>query len=82
MTESTCCNKSGDTVARPRGGRALLGAAIAIIGVLAAVNPANVLLVTLNQVMPQLADALLAVVTAGGAVLAALSDPPSRARRK
>lgn len=54
---------------KTKGGRALLGAALAIIGALAAVNPANVLLATLSEVVPKLAEALPPGVrcAAGGA---------------
>lgn len=67
---------------KPKGARALLGAAIAIVGALATVQPANTVLVALSEVVPQLAAALPPVITACGALLAALSDPPEMARRK
>ncbi len=69
-------SRAGEVAEKPRGGRALFGAAMAIVGALAAVHPANVLLVTLNEVVPQLAAALPPVITACGALLAALSFLP------
>jgi hypothetical protein len=59
-----------------QGLRALLGAAIAMVGALVTVHPTNTLLVALHQVLPQLAVALPPVVTVCGALLAALSEPP------
>ncbi len=59
-----------------RGTRALAGAAIAIVGVLAAVNPGSVFLRALHQAMPQIADAIPALITACGAIVAAFSEPP------
>jgi hypothetical protein len=61
---------------RPRGVQALVGAAIAIIGVLAAANPTSQLLKALGEAVPQLAASLPTVITACGAIVAALSDPP------
>ncbi len=75
-------SKAGEAAEKSRGGRALFGAAMAIVGALAAVNPANVLLVALNEAVPQLAAALPPVITACGALLAALSEPPRIARKK
>ena len=67
------------------GVRALVGVAVAIVGVLAAVNPQSVWLRAINHAMPQLADTLPTLITACGAVLAAFSQPPTirrvRARR-
>jgi len=60
----------------PQGWRALLEAAIAMVGALVTVHPTNTLLVALHQVLPQLAMALPPVVTARGTLLAALSEPP------
>ena len=73
---------TAEPVGEPRGARALLGAAIAMVGALATVHPTNVLLVALSQAVPQLAAALPPVITACGALLAALSDPPRMKRRK
>ena len=75
-------NRTGEVAVKPTGGRALLGAAIAMLGALATVHPANALLVALNEVVPQLASALPPVVTACGALLAAMSEPPKMTRRK
>ncbi len=58
------------------GVRAIAGAAIAIVGVLAAVNPESVFLRALHQAMPQIADAVPALITACGAIVAAFSEPP------
>ena len=80
MQEST--DRTAVSARKPKGARALLGAAIAIVGALATVHPANALLVALSEVVPQLAAALPPVITACGALLAALSDPPKMARRK
>ena len=56
MQEAT--GRTSEPVREPRGARALLGAAIAMVGALATVHPTNVLLVTLSEVVPQLAAAL------------------------
>ena len=74
--------RASDVAVKPRGGRALFGAAMAIVGALASVHPANALLVALNAVVPQLAATLPPVITACGALLAALSEPPELGRRK
>lgn len=66
----------------PRGLRALLGAAIAMVGALATVHPTNMVLVALSDAVPQLAATLPPVITACGALLAALSEPPKMRRRK
>ena len=75
-------SKAGEVAVKPRGGRALFGAAMAIVGALAAVHPANALLVALSEVVPQLAVTLPPVITACGALLAAMSEPPTMTRRK
>ena len=67
---------------RPKGMQALFGAAVAIIGVLAAANPTSVLLKALGEAVPQLAASLPTVLTACGAIVAALSDPPDLAKRR
>ena len=64
--------RAGDTAGKPRGAQALLGAAIAMVGALATVHPTNALLVALSEVVPQLAVTLPPVITACGALLAAL----------
>ena len=66
----------------PTGYRAVMGALIAMIGVLAAAHPESAVLEALNTAVPRLADAVPAVITACGAILAALSDPPRFWRRK
>jgi hypothetical protein len=80
MQEGT--SKTAEPVGEPRGARALLGAAIAMVGALATVHPTNVLLVALSDVVPKLAAAIPPVITAFGALLAALSDPPRMKRQK
>jgi len=80
MTESK--GRTGESAEKAKGGRALLGVAMAIVGALAAVHPANALLVALNEQVPQLAAALPPVITACGAILAAVSEPPGVGRRK
>lgn len=67
---------------RPKGIQALFGAAVAIIGVLAAANPTSAILKTLGEAVPQLAASLPTVLTACGAIVAALSDPPDLAKRR
>ena len=75
-------SRTGAMDGKPKGAQALIGAAIAMVGALATVHPTNVLLVALNQAVPQLAAALPPVITACGALLAAMSDPPRMGRRK
>jgi hypothetical protein len=77
-------SKSGtaEGVKRPKGVRALLGAAIAIVGALATVHPTSVVLTALSEAVPQLAAALPPLITACGAILAAVSEPPEMVRRK
>jgi hypothetical protein len=65
---------------RRDGAQAIVGAAIAIIGVLAAVNPTSVVLRALNDSAPQLATAIPTVISACGAIIAALSPPPRLSR--
>ncbi|MCC7001287.1 MAG: hypothetical protein IT357_03950 [Gemmatimonadaceae bacterium] len=74
--------RAGDAAGKPRGVQALLGAAIAMVGALATVHPANALLVALSEAVPKLAATLPPVITACGALLAAMSDPPDMGRRK
>ena len=69
------------TTERPNGTQALLGAAVAIVGVLATAHPASALLKALSESMPALASALPAVITACGAIVAALSHPPDLSRK-
>ena len=70
------------SVAKPKGLQALLGAAVAIVGVLATANPTSALLKALSEAVPQLATALPMVMTACGAIVAALSEPPELPKRK
>ena len=74
--------RAGEASVRPTGGRALLGAAMAIVGALAAVHPTSAMLVVLSEEVPRLAAALPPVITACGAILAAVSEPPGAMRRK
>lgn len=67
---------------RPKGVQALVGAAIAIIGVLAAANPTSQLIKALGEAVPQLAAALPTVITACGAIVAAFSSPPDLPGRR
>jgi hypothetical protein len=62
---------------KPTGGRALMGVALAILGALAGVQPANTLLTALSEVVPQLAGVVPPLLTACGAILAAVSEPPA-----
>lgn len=68
--------------ARPKGLQAMFGAAIAIIGVLAAANPTSAILKALGEAVPQLAATLPTVITACGAIVAALSQPPELHKRR
>lgn len=74
--------QNGVGPARPKGVQALVGAAIAIIGVLAAANPTSELLKALGEAVPQLAASLPTVITACGAIVAALSQPPDLPGRR
>lgn len=65
---------------KPKGLQALVGAAVAIIGVLAAANPTSAILKALGEAVPQLAASLPTVITACGAIVAALSPPPELSR--
>ena len=66
---------------RPQGTQAVVGAVIAVVGVLSAANPGSVLLKALNDAAPQLASAVPTVITACGAIIAAFSHPPRISRR-
>lgn len=60
-----------------RGGlRAILGAAVAVVGVVAAANPQNPVLRAVNVALPALADVIPTIVTVCGAAVAAYSEPP------
>ncbi|HYC51596.1 MAG TPA: DUF2188 domain-containing protein [Gemmatimonadaceae bacterium] len=74
--------QGGEVSGRPRGMQALAGAAIAIIGVLAAANPTSALLKALAEAVPQLAATLPTVITACGAIVTALSQPPELGGRR
>jgi hypothetical protein len=50
--------------------------------VLAAAKPNSAVLRAVNQAMPHLADALPALITALGALVAAFSPPPKVRRRR
>ena len=82
MPEQKSRFSASEVAVKATGGCALFGAAMAIVGALAAVNPANALLAALRDAVPQLAAALPPVITACGALLAALSEPPKMTRRK
>jgi hypothetical protein len=81
-TQETTQGGTAEPARKPKGARALLGAVIAIVGALATVHPTSAVLVALSEAVPQLAAVLPPVITACGALLAALSDPPEMARRK
>ena len=66
---------------RPKTGtQAMLGAVVAVVGVLAAANPQSVVLKAINDAVPQLATVVPTLITACGAVIAALSQPPKLGR--
>ena len=67
---------------RPKGVQALVGAAVAIIGVIAAANPTSAVIAAIADAVPQLAAALPTVITACGAIVAALSQPPELPRKR
>jgi hypothetical protein len=75
------CEDPGCRPARPKGSQAVVGVVIAIIGMLAAANPTNVVLRALHDAAPQLATAIASIISACGAVIAALSPPPRLGRR-
>src|SRR5205814_1192864 len=66
---------------KPSGARAIVGAAIAVVGALAAARPTSAILQAIHVAAPQVANAIPAVITACGAVIAAFSTPP-RLKRK
>ena len=66
---------------KPTGRRAVAGAVIAVLGVLAAANPGSAVLRALHDAAPVLADTLPTVITACGAVIAAFSQPPRLGRQ-
>jgi len=74
--------EGGAAKAPPKGRQAIIGAVVAIIGALATAHPTSVLLKALSESVPQLAAALPMVITACGAIVAALSEPPELPKRK
>ena len=62
------------------GTQAVVGAVLAVVGVLAAANPSNLILKAISEAAPQLAAAVPTVITACGAIIAALSTPPKLTR--
>jgi protein-S-isoprenylcysteine O-methyltransferase Ste14 len=74
--------KSTEPERRPKGTQAIVGAAVAIMGVLATAHPSSVLLKALSESVPELAVVLPTVITACGALVAALSEPPELWRRR
>ena len=63
------------------GTQAVVGAVLAMVGVLAAANPQNLILTAISQAAPQLAAAVPTVITACGALIAAFSAPPKLTER-
>lgn len=61
---------------RRQGTPALLGALLAMTGMVAAANPTNPILRAIGEAAPQLAQAVPTVITSCGAILAAFSSPP------
>ena len=78
MTEN---QQSTVTARSPKGTRAIIGAVVAIMGVLATAHPTSAVLKALSEAVPQLAAVLPMVITACGAIVAALSEPPELPRR-
>lgn len=75
-------DESRPPVAATSGTQAVLGALVAIVGVVAAVNPSNPLLRAIGNAAPQVAAAVPTVITACGAIVAAFSQPPRFLRRR
>jgi hypothetical protein len=65
---------------RPSGSQAVVGAMLAVVGVLAAANPQNLILQAISAAAPQLADAVPTLITVCGAIIAACSTPPNLRR--
>jgi hypothetical protein len=65
---------------RSTGAQAVMGAVVAVVGVLAAANPTNMFLKAISDAAPQLATAIPPLITACGAIVAALSQPPRLSR--
>ncbi|MBA3891014.1 MAG: hypothetical protein H0X64_10830 [Gemmatimonadaceae bacterium] len=68
--------RSEPPLIRKSGTQAVVGALLAIVGVLAAANPGNLVLVAISEAAPHLAHAVPTVITACGAIIAAFSAPP------
>lgn len=66
---------------RSSGTQAVVGAVLAVVGVLAAANPSNLVLQAISNAAPQLANAVPTLITTCGAILAAVSAPPKWAER-
>jgi len=73
-------NGGGSKPPQQDGRQAIAGAVIAILGVVAAANPRSVVLKALSDSAPQLATAIPTIISACGAIIAALSPPPRLAR--
>ena len=67
---------------RPNGTQAVVGAVLAVVGVVAAANPQNLILQAISNAAPQLAQGVPTVITACGAIIAAFSAPPRLAGRR
>ena len=76
----TYSNGGGSNPPQQDGRQAIVGAVIAILGVVAAANPRSVVLRALSDSAPQLATAIPAIISACGAIIAALSPPPRLTR--
>jgi len=62
----------------PRSGvQAVMGALLAVVGMLATAHPGNPILRTLAEVAPRLAEAVPVLITSCGTLIAAFSTPPS-----
>ena len=75
-------NQPNAGTSKATGTQAVIGAVVAIIGVLSAAHPTSVLLKALGEAVPQLASVLPVVLTACGSIVAALSDPPDLTGRR
>lgn len=67
---------------KPSGTQAVVGAVLAVVGVIAAANPQNLILQAISNAAPQLAHAVPTVITTCGAIIAAFSTPPRMAGRR
>lgn len=67
---------------KPNGSQAVVGAVLAVVGVLAAANPTNLLLRAISEAAPTLANAIPTLITSCGALIAAFSAPPTLGGRK